>query len=124
MGKQELDNLVKIGKLKVEAASRKEFDGMLGSARRGLADAQNQTIPGYETSNWQGLGTPKNTPAEIIAKLNKEINAALADPKLKARLADLGGTVLPGSATDFGKLIAEETEKWGKVIRAAGIKAE
>jgi len=81
-------------------------------------------VPGYETSNWQGLGAPKNTPAEIIAKLNKEINAALADPKLKARLADLGGTVLPGSATDFGKLIAEETEKWGKVIRAAGIKAE
>jgi tripartite-type tricarboxylate transporter receptor subunit TctC len=81
-------------------------------------------VPGYETSNWQGLGAPKNTPAEILDKLNKEINAALADPSIKARFSDLGGTVLPGSPADFGKLIAEETEKWGKVIRAAGIKAE
>jgi tripartite-type tricarboxylate transporter receptor subunit TctC len=81
-------------------------------------------VPGYETSNWQGLGAPKNTPAEIIAKLNKEINAALADPSVKARFSDLGGTVLPGSPADFGKLIADETEKWGKVIRTAGIKAE
>jgi tripartite-type tricarboxylate transporter receptor subunit TctC len=81
-------------------------------------------VPGYETSNWQGPGAPKNTPDEIIAKLNKEINAALADPSVKARLADLGGTVLPGSPADFGKLIADETEKWGKVIRTAGIKAE
>ena len=71
-----------------------------------------------------GLGAPRNTPAEIIDKLNKEINAALADPKMKARLADLGGTVLPGSPADFGKLIAEETEKWAKVIRAANIKPE
>ena len=67
---------------------------------------------------------PKNTPAEIVDKLNKEINAALADPKIKARLADLGGTVLAGSPAEFGKLIADETEKWGKVIRAANIKAE
>ena len=67
---------------------------------------------------------PKATPAEIIEKLNKEINAALADPKMKARLADLGSTPLLGSPGDFGKLIAEETEKWGKVIRAANIKAE
>ncbi|MGC1612227.1 MAG: tripartite tricarboxylate transporter substrate-binding protein, partial [Pseudolabrys sp.] len=70
------------------------------------------------------LGAPKNTPAEIIEKLNKEINAALADPKIKARLADLGGTVLPGSPAEFGKLVADETEKWGKVIRAANIKPE
>ena len=70
------------------------------------------------------LGVPKKTPAEIVEKLNNEINAALADPQLKARLADLGGTVLPGSPADFGKLIAEGTEKWGKVIRAARIKAE
>ena len=70
-----------------------------------------------------GIGAPKNTPAEIIDKLNKEINAGLADPKMKARLADLGGTVLAGSPADFGKLIADETEKWGKVIRAANIKA-
>ena len=71
-----------------------------------------------------GLGAPKNTPAEIIDKLNKEINAALADPKMKARLVDLGGTLLAGSPADFGKLIADETEKWGKVIRAANIKPE
>ena len=80
-------------------------------------------VPGYEASAWYGVGAPKNTPAEIIDKLNKEINAALADPKMKARLADLGGTVLAGSPADFGKLIADETEKWGKVIRAANIKA-
>ena len=71
-----------------------------------------------------GVGAPKNTPAEIVDKLNKEINAALADSKMKTRLADLGGTVLPGSPGNFGKLIADETEKWGKVIRAANIKAE
>ena len=81
-------------------------------------------VPGYEASTWYGVGAPKNTPAEIVDKLNKEINAALADPKIKARLADLGGTVLAGSPADFGKLIADETEKWGKVIRAANIKAE
>jgi tripartite-type tricarboxylate transporter receptor subunit TctC len=83
-----------------------------------------ETIPGYEASTWFGLGAPKNTPAEILEKLNKEINAGLADPKLRARLADLGGTVLPGSPAAFGKFIAEETEKWGNVIRAANIKAE
>jgi tripartite-type tricarboxylate transporter receptor subunit TctC len=80
-------------------------------------------VPGYEASAVNGIGAPKNTPIEIIDKL-KEINAALADPKMKARLADLGGTVLPGTPADFGKLIAEETEKWGKVIRAANIKPE
>ena len=81
-------------------------------------------VPGYEASAWYGIGAPKNTPAEIVDKLNKEINAALSDPKIKARLADLGGTVLSGSPADFGKLIADETEKWGKVIRAANIKPE
>jgi tripartite-type tricarboxylate transporter receptor subunit TctC len=81
-------------------------------------------VPGYEASNWYGIGAPKNTPTEIVEKLNKEINAALADPNLKARLADLGGTVLAGSPADFGKLIAEETEKWGKVVRFTGIKAD
>lgn len=79
-------------------------------------------VPGYEASSVFGLGAPKNTPAEIIDKLNKEINAALADPKFKARLADLDGTVLGGSPADFGKLIAEETEKWGKVVKFANIK--
>src|SRR5262245_30423991 len=81
-------------------------------------------VPGYEASSVWGLGAPKNTPAEIIDRLNKEINAGLADPKIKARLADAGGTVLLGSPADFAKLIADETEKWGKVIRAANIKAE
>jgi tripartite-type tricarboxylate transporter receptor subunit TctC len=81
-------------------------------------------VPGYEASAWYGIGAPRNTPAEIVDKLNKEINAALADPKIKARLADLGGTVLGGSPADFGKLIADETEKWGKVIRTANIKPE
>jgi tripartite-type tricarboxylate transporter receptor subunit TctC len=81
-------------------------------------------VPGYEASQWYGVGVPKNTPAEIVDKLNKEINAALADPKIKARLADLGGTPLLGSPADFGKLIADETEKWGKVIQALDIKAD
>jgi len=79
-------------------------------------------VPGYETSAWQGIGAPKNTPAEIINKLNKEINAGLADPKIKTRVADMGGTVLAGSPADFGKLIADETEKWGKVVKFSGAK--
>jgi tripartite-type tricarboxylate transporter receptor subunit TctC len=81
-------------------------------------------VPGYEASFWFGVGAPKGTPVEILDMLNKEINAALADPKMKSRLADLGGTVLPGSPADFGKLIADEAEKWGKVIRAANIKPD
>ncbi|HLH97066.1 MAG TPA: tripartite tricarboxylate transporter substrate binding protein [Xanthobacteraceae bacterium] len=81
-------------------------------------------VPGYETSLWLGIGAPRNTPAEVVAKLNNEINAALADPKIKAQLAALGGTPLPGSPADFSKLIAGETEKWGRVIRTAGIKVE
>jgi tripartite-type tricarboxylate transporter receptor subunit TctC len=83
-----------------------------------------ETVFGYEASGWYGIGAPKNTPAEIIRKLNIEINAVLADPALKARFADLGGTVLSGSPADFGMLIADETNKWGKVIRGANIKAE
>jgi tripartite-type tricarboxylate transporter receptor subunit TctC len=81
-------------------------------------------LPGYEASNWYGVGAPKATPAEIVEKINREINASLADPKMKARIADLGGQVLALSPADFGKLIADETEKWGKVIRAANIKPE
>jgi tripartite-type tricarboxylate transporter receptor subunit TctC len=81
-------------------------------------------IPGYEADVWYGVGVPKSTRTEIVGKLNGEINAALADDRIKQRLADLGGTPIPGSPADFGKLIAEETEKWGKVIRAANIKAE
>ena len=80
-------------------------------------------VPGYEAVSLFGVGAPKSTPAEIVNKLNMEINAALKDSKIKARVADLGGTVLAGSPTDFGKLLADETEKWGKVIRAANIKA-
>jgi tripartite-type tricarboxylate transporter receptor subunit TctC len=83
-----------------------------------------QFVPGYEASNWYGIGVPTGTPAEIIDKLNKEVNAGLEDAKMKARLVDLGETPFPGSPADFGRLIAEETEKWGKVIRAANIKAD
>jgi tripartite-type tricarboxylate transporter receptor subunit TctC len=84
----------------------------------------NEFVRGYEASIWFGVGAPKATPAEIIEKLNKEINAALTDPMMKARLADLGGAVLALSPADFEKLIADETEKWGEVIRAANIKPE
>jgi tripartite-type tricarboxylate transporter receptor subunit TctC len=84
----------------------------------------NDFVPGYEASSWNGIGAPKNTPVEIVSRLNEQINVVLADPTLRARFADLGGAVLPGSPTDFSKLIADETEKWGKVIRAANIKAE
>ena len=81
-------------------------------------------LPGFEASGWYGIGVPRNTSAEIIAKLNNETNAALVDPKFKARLGELGGSVLVGSPADFGKLIADETEKWGKVIRVANIAAK
>jgi tripartite-type tricarboxylate transporter receptor subunit TctC len=81
-------------------------------------------VPGYEASAWFGVGAPKSTPAEIVGKLNKEINAALADPGLKARLADLGGKVIAGSPADFRKLIVEETEKWAKVVKFSGAKAD
>ena len=82
-----------------------------------------ESVPGYEVSAWYGVGAPKGTPPEIIDRLNKEINAGLADPKLKARMADLGGTVFALSPSDFGEFIADETEKWGKVIRVINIKA-
>jgi len=81
-------------------------------------------VPGYEASLWYGIGAPRNTPVEVIDKLNKEINAALADLQMKARIVDLGGDVLALSPADFGKLIADETEKWAKVIKSVGIKAE
>jgi len=81
-------------------------------------------VPGYEATNWEGIGAPANTPPEIIAILNKQVNAALVDTTLKARLADLGGVTIAGSPADFGKLIADETEKWAKVIKAANIKPE
>ena len=81
-------------------------------------------VPGYEASALQGIGAPKNTPADIVDKLNKEINAGLVDPKLMARFADLGAAVFPGSPSDFAKFIATETEKWAKVIKFSGAKAD
>jgi tripartite-type tricarboxylate transporter receptor subunit TctC len=81
-------------------------------------------VHGYEASAWYGVGVPKNTPAEIVDKLNKEFETALTDAKMKARLAELGGTVLVGSPADFGKLIADETEKWAKVVKFSGAKPD
>jgi tripartite-type tricarboxylate transporter receptor subunit TctC len=81
-------------------------------------------VPGYETSQWYGICAPRNTPADIVDRLNKEINAGIADPGLKARFAAIGGEPLPGSASEFGRLVSDETEKWAKVVRAAGIKPE
>jgi tripartite-type tricarboxylate transporter receptor subunit TctC len=110
---------IKVGKLRalaVTTATRSEA----------LPDVPtlSEFVPNYEASGWHGIGVPKNTPTEIVDKLNKEINAALADPKIKARLAALGVTILQGSPADFGKLIADDTEKWAKVIRAVNIKAD
>jgi len=102
--------------LAVTTASRSEFLPELPTVR--------EFVPGFEVSGWQGVGAPKNTPAEIIDKLNREINSGLADPQIRARLADLGLSVVTGSPANFGKLIADETEKWGKVIREANIRAE
>ena len=81
-------------------------------------------VPGYEVSAWHGIGAPRDTPTEIIGKLNNEINAALADPTFKARLAGLGGVALSGSPGDFGKLVADETEKWAKVVKFSGAKPD
>jgi tripartite-type tricarboxylate transporter receptor subunit TctC len=79
-------------------------------------------LPGYEATSWYGLGAPKGTPTEIVEKLNREVNAILAEPKTKTRFLELGATMLPGSAADFGKLVADETEKWGKVVKFSGAK--
>jgi tripartite-type tricarboxylate transporter receptor subunit TctC len=110
---------VRAGKLRALAVT---------SATRSEALPQTPTVsdfvPDFEATYWTGVCAPKGTPAEIVEKLNKEINAGLADPKIKTRLADLGGIPLVGSPADFGKLIADETEKWAKVVKFAGIKAE
>jgi tripartite-type tricarboxylate transporter receptor subunit TctC len=82
------------------------------------------TVPGYEATAWYGIGAPRNTPAEIVERLNREINAGLAEGRIKGRLADLGGEPMPMAPAEFGKLVADETEKWGKVIRAANIRLE
>ena len=119
VGFTELIGYIKAGKLRALAVT---------TAARSLAlpdiPTVGEFVAGYEASGWFGVGAPRNTPAEIIDTLNKEINAGLADPKMKAQLADLGGTPLADSPAEFGKLISDETEKWAKVIRAAGIKAE
>jgi tripartite-type tricarboxylate transporter receptor subunit TctC len=81
-------------------------------------------VPGYEVTGWLGIGVPKGTPAEIVERINREVNAALTDPMVKTRMAELGSEIFTGSSSDFGELIADETEKWGKVIRAANIKPE
>ena len=81
-------------------------------------------LPGYEASAWYGIAAPRNTSSEIVAKLNNEMNAGLADAGVRARLADLGGTVIPGSPADFGKLVADQIEKWGKVVKLSGVRAE
>jgi len=110
---------IKAGKLRalaVTTATRSEVLPDLPTLR--------DFVPGYEASTWFGIVAPTNTPTEIIEKLNNAINAGLADPKIKARLAEMGGMLLAGSPADFGKLIAEETERWGKVVRAANIKPE
>jgi len=83
-----------------------------------------ETVPGYEVSIWYGIAAPRGIPSEIVGKLNQAVNAVLADPKLQVRLAELGGEPMPMTPAEFGKLVAEETEKWGKVIRAANIKAD
>ena len=110
---------VKTGKLRALAVTTTKRS-------EALADVPTvaEFLPGFEASSWYGIGAPKNTPAEIVEKLNREVNAGLADAAMKARLVGLGGIAIAGSPADFGKLIADETEKWGKVVRAANIKAQ
>jgi len=110
---------IRAGKLPVLAVTTAARSGVLPDT-----PTVGEFVPGYEASAFFGIGAPQSTPAEIVEKLNREINAALSDPKIRARLAEMGGTVLAGTPADFSKLIADETEKWAKVIRAANIKAE
>jgi tripartite-type tricarboxylate transporter receptor subunit TctC len=110
---------VKAGKLRAVAVTAATRSDVLPDV-----PTVNSVVPGYEATTWFGIGAPKNMPSEIVDKLNKEVNAALADPKIKAQLADLGGAALILSPAEFGKLIADDTEKWGNVIRAANIKPE
>jgi tripartite-type tricarboxylate transporter receptor subunit TctC len=110
---------IRAGKLRPLAVTTAQRSALLPDV-----PALSEFVPGYEASAWYGVGAPKSTPAGIVARLNQEINAALADPAIKARLVDLGGTLLPGSPADLGTLMAAETEKWGKVVKFAGIKPE
>lgn len=111
--------LIRSGKLRALAITSATRSEMLPDL-----PTVNEFVPGYQASQWFGVGAPKNTPVEIVEKLNKEINAGLADPKMKAKVADLGSESLAGSPADFGHLITAETEKWAKVIRAANIKSQ
>ena len=110
---------IRAGKLRALAVASAKRQDVLPDV-----PALSEFFPGYEANGWYGIGAPKATPTEIIQTLNKEINAALADPTIKGRLTDLGCNVFAGSPADFGRFIVDETEKWGKVIRAANIKAE
>jgi tripartite-type tricarboxylate transporter receptor subunit TctC len=110
---------IKAGKLRALAVTTATRSGLLPDV-----PTVSETVPGFEASQWYGVGAPKNTPAGIVDQLNREINAALADANMKARIADLGCSGLPGSPAEFGRLIAADTEKWAKVIRAANIKAD
>jgi tripartite-type tricarboxylate transporter receptor subunit TctC len=110
---------IRAGKLRALAVTSAQRQEVLRDV-----PALSEFFPGYEANGWYGIGAPKATPTEIIEKLNKEINAALADPTMKGRLADLGCNVFAGSPADFGKFIANETGKWAKVIRTANIKPE
>ena len=110
---------IKVGKLRALAVTSLTRSEILPDIA-----TVDEVVPGYEASQSYGVGAPKDTPAEVVDKINKEVNAALADPKMKARFSELGATVLPGSPADYGKFIAEETEKWAKVIRAANLKAD
>jgi tripartite-type tricarboxylate transporter receptor subunit TctC len=103
---------------------RRTILGLAAGAVALPASSRFALVPGYEASAWFGIGAPRNTPSGVIATLNREVNAGLADPKIKAKLADLGGTIIPGSPADFGRLIASEIEKWAKVIKFANIKPE
>src|SRR5262249_59854974 len=101
--------------------------GVTGKARlRVLPDIPliGDVVPGYAVTGWLGIGVPKGTPAEIVERLNREVNAVLADPAVKARMAEIGSEIFTGSPADFGKLVAEETDKWAKVVKFAGLKAE
>jgi tripartite-type tricarboxylate transporter receptor subunit TctC len=109
---------IRAGKLRVAVSTTRRSDALPD------VPTVDDTLPGFESSAWTGIAAPKNTRAEIIDRLSKEINVALADPKIKARFVELGGMVVGGSPADFGKLVADETEKWGKLIRAANIKPE
>ncbi|MBV8835049.1 MAG: tripartite tricarboxylate transporter substrate binding protein [Alphaproteobacteria bacterium] len=110
---------VKAGKLRALAVTTAKRSAALPTV-----PTVGESVPGYEVSGWFGMGAPAATPGEIVARLNKEINAGLADPAMKAKFAEMGGTALGGSPADFGKLIADETEKWGKVVHAADLKAD